>query len=378
MYASVNTKLKNKILNKVHEDNRHLRQGNRRGISDAKRYRRNRRLKRLFTVILLAVFLTASRFFVFPVFFGEEPQSIEIMTVAALPWAAIIMQETGKITNPVPLLIDTSRDKLLNYSMLLNDERVRVSSVFGLDVQTIVIDPGHGGRDPGAVGIMGTLEKEIVLDIALRLRTLLAESGHYQILMTRDSDVFVSLADRVKFANDNQADLFISIHVNALYQRHYNLVETFYFGPPEDKHSLRLAELENRGSEIKAGDFKSMVEKIGNTMKTQESAMLAASIQQSLFRNLSRDNNYIFDHGTKTAPFVVLLGVDAPSVLVEISALSKKSEEINLQNTNYRNRITESIRNGIVSYLGNRHLHIVGGESYEQRENRKKENRKSG
>ena len=367
MSALINPKFKNEILQKVYEDNKQLSKNNYGGISTARRYCRNRHLVKLFTVILLAVLLTTTRFFVFPVFFEENPASTEVTAKAVLPWSEIIMHNTGKVISPAPLLIDNSRDRLLNYSMLLNDERVRLSSIFGLDVRTIVIDPGHGGRDPGAVGSRGTYEKEIVLDVGLRLRNLLEKTGRYRVLMTRDRDVFISLSDRVKFANENRADLFISIHVNALPQKHYNLVETFYFGPPADKYALRLAELENRGSEIKTGDFKNMVKKIGNTMKTQESAILAASIQQNLFANLSRDNEYIFDHGTKTAPFVVLLGVDAPSVLVEISCISKKREEINLQKSGYRNRITESIRNGIISYLEHKNPHIVDGELYDHK-----------
>ncbi len=362
MPASANIKRKNKILSKVYEDNKQLGESNYGAINTAKRYRRNRLLVKLLTVILIAVLFTTTRFFVFPVFFEQEPQSTKVTAMAVLPWSDIVMQDTGGLTSPTPLLIDTSRDRLLNYSMLLNDERIRISSVFGLDVRTIVIDPGHGGRDPGAVGIMGTYEKEIVLDIGLRLRYLLEKSGRYKVLMTRDQDVFISLSDRVKFANNNQADLFISIHVNAIPQRHYNFVETFYFGPPADRHALQLAKLENRGSGIKTGDFKSMVAKIGNTMKTQESAMLAASIQKNLFANLSKDNRYIFDHGTKTAPFVVLLGVYAPSVLVEISAISYKGEEINLKKPEYRNRITKAIRDGIVAYLEHKNLHIVDGE----------------
>jgi N-acetylmuramoyl-L-alanine amidase len=370
MDASVNTKLKDEILHKVFKDNRQLRENDGRGISNAKRYRRNRHFARLLAVVLLAALLITSRFFVFPILFGEEPQLAETTPMTSLPWSDLVTRKGHEVNSPVPLLIDTSRDKLLNYSMLLNDERVRVSSVFGLDVKTIVIDSGHGGRDPGAVGSLGTFEKDIVLDVGLRLRALLSESGRYKILMTRDSDVFISLSDRVRFANDNRADLFISLHVNALPQKNYNLVETFYFDPPQDKYVLRLAEQENRGSEIKVGDFKSMVEKIGSTMKTQESALLAASIQKNLFANLSKDNKSIFNHGTKTAPFIVLLGVDAPSVLVEISAISKKGEEINLQKPEYRNRITKSIRDGIVFYLENKILHIVDGESNGQSKNR--------
>ncbi|MCF6188796.1 MAG: N-acetylmuramoyl-L-alanine amidase, partial [Desulfobulbaceae bacterium] len=259
----------------------------------------------------------------------------------------------------------------LNYSLLLNDEQVRVSSVFGLDVQTIVIDPGHGGKDPGAIGSLGTNEKDIVLDIGLQLRDALTRSGRYNVVMTRERDVFISLADRVRVANANRTDLFISLHVNAIPQKEYNVTETFYFGPPTDKYTLRLAEQENRGSEIQAGDFKNMIKKISDTMKEQESALLAASIQQSLFSNMKKHDSTVSDNGIKIAPFVVLLGVDAPSVLVEISCITKKDEEANLQKTEYRKQITSFIKEGVTSYLGQRHLQIVEGEHNGQKNNKK-------
>jgi len=252
--------------------------------------------------------------------------------------------------------------RLLEYDFFLNHSNMRLSSVFGLAVQTIVIDPGHGGKDPGAIGSHGTKEKDIVLDIALRLRDQLMQSGRFKVLLTRDSDTFVSLADRVKFSNENKADLFISLHINALPQKQFNVTETYYFGPPSDEYTLRIAEQENRGSEVLAGDFKDMIKKIGDVMKEQESAGLAGTLQHSLFSNMEKYDRVIADNGTKIAPFVVLLGVDAPSVLVEISCISTRVEEKNLNNSNYRQRITSALENGIKNYLSQRHTQVVKGD----------------
>ncbi len=288
------------------------------------------------------------------------------------PWARIMnVQEdiltldNGLYSTADPLMaleISFDAERLLDYNFLLNREQVRLSSVFGLGVQTIVIDAGHGGKDPGAVGSQGTLEKDIVLDIAIRLRDQLMESGRYRVLLTRDTDTFMSLGDRVKFSNLNNADLFISLHINALPQKEFNVTETFYFGPPSDDYTLRLAEQENRGSELSNRDFRNMIKKIGDVLKEQESATLAATIQHSLFTNMEKYDRVIADNGTKIAPFVVLLGVDAPSVLVEISCITKSEEETNLNNPVYREKITSSLQGGINGYLIQREAQVVKGD----------------
>jgi len=367
-----NAKLKSIILQGVHEENKRLLEKGYGGVRAAHRWRRNRFAIRISSLLLLTGLLVLTRFIVFPALYsGDEP--IAPVEHAAsgpiLPWSTVVMQSAnnGRLKwTPV----DINPRELLDYSLLLNDEQVRVSSVFGLDVQTIVIDPGHGGKDPGAIGSLGTNEKDIVLDIGLRLRDALIRSGRYNVVMTREGDTFISLADRVRVANANRADLFISLHVNAIPQKEYNVTETFYFGPPTDKYTLRLAEQENRGSEIQAGDFKNMIKKISDTMKEQESALLAASIQQSLFSNMKKHDSTVSDNGIKIAPFVVLLGVDAPSVLVEISCITKKDEEANLQKTEYRKQVTSFIKEGVTSYLGQRHLQIVEGEHNGQKDNK--------
>lgn len=365
MSEACNAKLKNDILRGVLEENKRLLEDGYVGVRAGRRRRRNRLVARISSVLLLAGLFVVTRFVVFPNLYSDQAAQLapveHVVSGPILPWSTVVMQSASS-TRLKWTPVDINPRELLNYGLLLNSERVRVSSVFGLDVQTIVIDPGHGGKDPGAVGSLGTSEKDIVLDIGLRLRDALTGSGRYTVVMTRSRDEFISLADRVNVANAGRTDLFISLHVNAIPQKEYNVTETYYFGPPTDKYTLRLAEQENRGSEIQAGDFKNMIKKIGDTMKEQESALLAASIQKSLYTNMKKYDRTISDNGIKIAPFVVLLGVDAPSVLVEISCITKKDEEANLKKTEYRQRIASFIREGVTSYLEQRHLQIVEGE----------------
>ena len=301
--------------------------------------------------------------------------TVEIEVPVPVPFPVESMPKyTSYILRPsdVSPSLELNQDRLLDYSLILNNEQVRLSSIFGLDVQTIVIDPGHGGRDPGAVGVLGTQEKDIVLDIARRLRDKLQESGEYHVILTRDSDTSMSLAERVEFANAGRTDLFISLHVNALPQDRVNVTETYYYGPPSDPETLMLAEQENQGSGVSTRDFESMIKKIGNTFKEQESANLAMAIQHSLFTNVKKYDKDIANAGVKIAPFVVLLGVDAPSVLVEISCITKKEEELKLNMPAYREEITTFLTQGTVRYLNRRNLHVLKGDKNGQENRRKK------
>ncbi len=374
-------KLKSAILQGVYEEN--LKIANSAPPPGRRRWRRYRRSGiPFFLVLLVAVVLVLARFSPFP----QQRPDADPAAVASpgplLPWSDILAGYTAPLAPPPVRKIRTAAPlpavpfdagRLLDYDLLLNSDTVRLSSVFGLAVQTIVIDPGHGGKDPGAIGSRGTMEKDIVLDIALRLRDRLLENGHYRVLLTRDHDTFLSLAERVRFANSHNADLFISLHINALPQKESNVTETFYFGPPSDLYTLRLAEQENRGSEIQTGDFKNMIKKIGDMLKEQESATLATTIQHSLFSNMKKYDKNISDAGIKIAPFVVLLGVDAPSVLVEISCITKEEEELSLGTETYRDKITLFLQEGITRYLSQRHIQVVKGEK-----NGKKTGNKSG
>jgi len=303
---------------------------------------------------------------------GPDPVEIEVRVPVPVPVPSYSTNPSSYILRqPNIESVKLNPEKLLDYSLILNDNSVRLSSIFGLDVQTIVIDPGHGGKDPGAIGAMGTKEKDIVLDIARGLRDKLLNNGKYNVMLTRDGDKSMSLNDRVELANSGRTDLFISLHINALPQRRENIIETYFYGAPSDEATLRVAEQENRGSGLLTKDFENMIRKIGNTFKEQESATLASSIQHSLFTNVKKYDKDIADAGIKIAPFVVLLGVDAPSVLVEISCISKKQEEVKLNMPAYRDEITTFLAEGIIRYLARRSLHVLKGDENGQKDRSK-------
>jgi N-acetylmuramoyl-L-alanine amidase len=238
-----------------------------------------------------------------------------------------------------------------DYQPLLNQKDFSLRTIFGLKIRTLVIDPGHGGEDPGTSGELGTREKDITLDIARRLQQRLSRYDGYDILLTRTEDKTLSLEDRIEFANGHGADLYVSIHVNNIPDKPYSIIETYYFGPNSDRDVLSLAEKENSGSPYSVGDFKVMLQKINNTLKYQEAKVLARAIQRNLFDNMHRSDDQVYDYGVKMAPFIVLLGVDMPSVLTEVTCLSDPREEKKLQGEAYREDIARCLEEGIVQYL---------------------------
>ncbi len=251
-----------------------------------------------------------------------------------------------------------------NYTRLLDGKHVRLSTLFGLGIRSVVIDPGHGGRDPGATGTLGTMEKDIALDVARRLKERLDRNEGLHIYLTRETDETVSLSDRVKFANDIGADLFISIHVNALPKEDLNIIETYSFGPPADEETLQLAKRENADSMYSSGDFKKLIQKIGDTMKQQESIALATAIQRSLFANIKKYDKDVHNWGVKVAPFMVLLDVEAPAVLTEISCITNQEEEKKLKTTDYREKIASFIEKGMIVYLTQKGVRTQRGEKH--------------
>jgi N-acetylmuramoyl-L-alanine amidase len=260
------------------------------------------------------------------------------------------------VLEPYRILKDSARVTSSHYDAMLASLGMPMADLFNLKVQTIVIDPGHGGIDPGATGQRGLKEKDVTLDIARRLRDKLAASGDYRVLLTREEDRKVFLKERVAFAKANHADLFISIHINSLPPgaESVNYLETYYFGPHTNQRSLELAEKENRESDYAIGDFRGVIARIGDTLKTQESRDLADSIHRHLFSDLKRINHDLHDAGSKTGPFMVLLGVDVPSVLVEVSCISNNAEETRLGRPEYRDSVADFLKSGIVEYLERR------------------------
>jgi N-acetylmuramoyl-L-alanine amidase len=221
----------------------------------------------------------------------------------------------------------------------------------GNGVKLIVIDPGHGGRDPGAVGHGGTEEKRVTLRVGLLLRDLIAQQVKKPVLMTRDRDIFVELDDRAKFANSRDADLFVSIHVNSHPQRSTKGLEIYHFGEASDRRALEVAARENGTPISETGvGWQYLVADLLTTKKIQDSLDLAWHTKEAVVSRL-KDVYDVDDHGVKTAPFYVLRFTSMPSILAEIAFISNPGEEKLMQTDAFLTRMAEGILDGIRSYL---------------------------
>ncbi|MEN6561741.1 MAG: N-acetylmuramoyl-L-alanine amidase [Acidobacteriota bacterium] len=220
----------------------------------------------------------------------------------------------------------------------------------GLGVRTVVIDPGHGGHDPGTIGKGGLQEKEGNLAIALALRKLLQGAG-IEVVLTRESDIDLGLEARAVIANEKRADLFISIHGNAHRDRKRGGVETFFLNVSPDPSVIELAAAENATSTKNIGEMRSILQKIMQNSKVKESLGLASAIQKNLVRDLGKDLPGIKDLGVKGAPFWVLIGGEMPSILVEVAHLSNPKEEAKLRTQKFRDLAAQGIFDGIMEYV---------------------------
>jgi len=222
----------------------------------------------------------------------------------------------------------------------------------GLGIQRVVIDPGHGGEDPGCIGKKGLQEKQVVLDVAHRLKNLLDRKGDLEVILTRESDIFIPLENRTVIANQKEADLYISIHANASRNKKRCGVETFYLNFSQDPSVNEIAARENATSTKNISQMKDIITKIVRNSKIVESKELAEKIQINLVDTLSTRYKDVKDLGVKGGPFWVLIGVDnVPSVLVEISHLSNLTEEARLRSPEYRQQVAQGIYEGVIDYL---------------------------
>lgn len=228
--------------------------------------------------------------------------------------------------------------------------KLSLTRVLGLKPSRIVIDAGHGGHDTGAVGPRGLQEKNVVLDIAKRLGALLEANLGAEVIQTRESDVFVELEERTRIANEGDADLMVSIHCNSAPQASVRGTETYYLSLTSDPWELSVAAHENAGSERSMHELQDILTEITLDDKTEESRDLATRVQSSLHQAASRHSSRIRDRGVRKAPFVVLVGVRIPAVLVEIGFLSNASDESLMQKDSFRESVAESLYEGISAY----------------------------
>ena len=220
----------------------------------------------------------------------------------------------------------------------------------GLKIGKIVIDAGHGGHDTGTIGPNGLLEKDLVLDVARRLGRLLESRLGAEVVYTRQDDTFIPLETRTAIANRERADLFISVHANSSHDSDARGVETYYLNFTSSPEALEVAARENAVSEKSIYELQDLVKKIALKEEIEESREFASNVQESLYGGLSLRNAGVRNRGIKKAPFIVLIGANMPSILAEISFVSNPADERKLQTAEHRERIAESLYQGVSKY----------------------------
>ncbi len=235
-----------------------------------------------------------------------------------------------------------------------------LTRVLGLKLGKVVLDPGHGGHDVGSTGPGRLVEKELVLDIARRLAALLEQRMASEVVLTRGDDEFVTLERRTEIANQQKADLFLSIHANSSPYRSARGVETFYLNFTTSRADLETAARENAGSERSIHELSDLIRKIALKDKMEESREFAARVQNSLHELAVRNGASSKNRGVKKAPFVVLIGAAMPSVLAEIGFLSNPKDETLMKMSEHRQRVAEALYKGIEQYAATlSHFKIV-------------------
>ena len=255
----------------------------------------------------------------------------------------------------------------ISSSIKYTNDEIRLISISGLkktiktvdlrsekekwEFKTIVIDAGHGGKDPGAVGYRGTKEKDIALDVAKRLEKKLSKNMNVKIIMTRDEDVFLRLSERTKIANESNGNLFISIHTNAAEDRRASGFETFLIGPNKNEAAVRVAARENAVLELEGTTGKKLTNEdliqatIAQSAFASKSEQFASMVQKEIKKRVQSK-----DRGVKQAVFYVLMGASMPNVLVELGFISNPTEEKKLRSHQYRDQLATAIYRAVEQY----------------------------
>jgi N-acetylmuramoyl-L-alanine amidase len=225
-----------------------------------------------------------------------------------------------------------------------------LTRALGLKINRVVIDAGHGGRDDGTVGPHGVREKDVTLDVALRLASLVRAGLGAEVVLTRSDDTLIPLQERTAIANEQKADLFLSIHANSSPSSSVGGTETYFLNLTSSPGALELAARENAGSAKTVGELQDLLRSISLNDKIEESATLARDIENAMEKQEAKANSHAQDRSVKRAPFVVLIGASMPSVLAEIGFLSNGRDEANLNKPDYRQKIAEALYSGIANY----------------------------
>ena len=227
-----------------------------------------------------------------------------------------------------------------------------LTRALGLKIGRIVIDAGHGGHDTGTIGPTGLMEKDLCLDVALRLGKIIQQRlPGADVVFTRSDDTFIPLEERTHIANEAKADMFISIHANSSQDTGARGIETYYLNLKGSAEAMEVAARENATDDQGIHELQDLVKQIARTEKIDESKEFAEDVQDSLSKRIQKSAKPVKNRGVRKAPFVVLIGADMPSILTEISFLSNPADEKMLKQPEHRQRVAEGIYQGVASYL---------------------------
>jgi N-acetylmuramoyl-L-alanine amidase len=274
----------------------------------------------------IAVKPKKAKFFSKPIARSKRPKAVAKAQVAAL-------------VKPVPVSISPATKRVVRRGAPL-----------------IVIDPGHGGKDNGATSKRGLLEKDVNLKISKRLKKILESRYGYQVILTRTDDTFIPLEDRGGMANENEADLFVSVHVNAAKRLSAHGIETYYLGNANSKQAKETAERENGElvHSVKDDQVQQILASLISTTKINDSAILAGHVQERLHSSIKKKYSKVKDLGVKEGPFFVLHDTNMPSILVEVGFITNSREEKRLRTSAYLDRLAASIARGIHEFKKDR------------------------
>jgi N-acetylmuramoyl-L-alanine amidase len=266
-----------------------------------------------------------------------------------------VVNEKSQRTKPLKVTNASAKPDLIRPAKAptaTHDGQATLTRTLGLKIGRIVIDAGHGGHDTGTIGPTGLMEKDLCLDVALRLGKIIEQKlPGADVVYTRADDTFIPLEERTNIANQAKADLFISIHANSSQDHAARGIETYYLNLRGTPEAMEVAARENATSAEGIHDLQDVVRQIARTEKIDESKEFAEDVQNSLSNKLQKSAKTVKNRGVRKAPFVVLIGADMPSILTEISFLSNPADEQLLKKPEQRQHVAEGIFSGVSSYL---------------------------
>jgi N-acetylmuramoyl-L-alanine amidase len=276
-----------------------------------------------------------------------QPVQVPPASISAVTKPAVIIAAKPALGAAPPSVLQVESGKA---AKLNSGGASSLTRVLGLKIRRVVLDPGHGGHDQGTIGPTGLMEKDLVLDIALRLGKLIESRMGSEVIFTRSDDTFIPLEGRTALANDKKADLFLSIHANSSPYPRIAGVESYYLHFTNSKDALAVAARENASSDKSVFELRDLIQRITLQDKAEESKEFAGRIQASLFAFEARYNSGIKNRGVKKAPFVVLIGASMPSVLAEVGFLSNPREEALLKRPEHCQKLAEALYRGLSRY----------------------------